>query len=130
MERGITIMDRYAGFLGIEVLDYGHGEAKAKLQIGENHLNSHGNVHGGAIFSLADTAFALASNSRDGLAMAINVNIAYFKAKSSGLLYAAAREVSLKSRLATYVVDITDEEGTAIALFQGTVYRRVHNQPV
>ena len=86
--------------------------------------NSAGTVHGGAVFSLADAVFSVASNSHGTLAMAINVSISYFKAAKSGTLYAEGREVSLNPKLATYLIDVKDEAGNAIALFQGTVYRK------
>lgn len=116
--------DMYAKYLGIEFTHVGIGTAKAKLIINKNHLNSMETVHGGAIFSLADAVFATASNSREGLAMAINVSISYFKAVNEGTLYAEAEEISVNKKLATYLIHIKNNNGKKIALFQGTVYRR------
>ncbi|HEY6011897.1 MAG TPA: PaaI family thioesterase [Nitrospirota bacterium] len=116
--------DRFAKHLGIEMLEYSTGRATAKMTIQDQHLNSAGTVHGGAIFSLADAVFSVASNSHGTLAMAINISISYFKAAKSGTLYAEGREVSLNPKLATYLIDVKDEAGNAIALFQGTVYRK------
>jgi acyl-CoA thioesterase len=50
--------------------------------------------------------------------------MSYFKAVSSGTLYAEAREVSRNPKLATYLIEITDEAGSLLGLFQGTVYRK------
>ena len=97
------------------------------MDVGPHHLNSAGTVHGGALFSLADAVFAVASNSRGTLAMAINVSISYLKAHTSGRLFAEAQEIALSSRLATYLVTVTDEGGNRVALFQGTVYRKKEN---
>jgi len=116
--------DQFARFLGVEVLDQGPDAARVRLTILPHHLNSAGTVHGGAIFSLADAAFAVASNSHGPLSMAINVSIAYFTAATGGTLYAEAEEVSLAPKLATYLIRVTDETGRRIALFQGTVYRK------
>ncbi len=116
--------DRFAKHLGIEMLDVGKGTAKARMELKAHHLNSAGTVHGGAIFSLADAVFSVASNSHGTLAMAINVSISFFKAAKSGTVYAEGREVSINPRLATYLIDIKDETGNTIALFQGTVYRK------
>jgi acyl-CoA thioesterase len=116
--------DCFARHLGIEMLEYSKGTAKARMTLGAHHLNSAGTVHGGAIFSLADAVFSVASNSHGTLAMAINVSISYFKAVKSGTLLAEGREVSINPKLATYLIDIKDENGIAIALFQGTVYRK------
>lgn len=106
------------------MLDYSKGTAKARMTIQDRHLNSAGTVHGGAIFSFADAVFSVASNSHGTLAMAINVSISYFKAVRSGMLFAEGREVSINAKLATYLVDVKDESGNAVALFQGTVYRK------
>ena len=100
------------------------GQARGEMQAGDNHLNSLGIVHGGAIFALADTTFAAASNSHEATAVAVNTTITYCKAASKGMLYALAKEISLNRRLATYQVEVADENKTLIALFQGTVYRK------
>jgi len=116
--------DHFARYLGVEMLEYGGGKARARMKIGDHHLNSAGTVHGGAIFSLADAVFSIASNSHGTLALAINVSISFFKAVNSGTLFAEAEEVSLNPRLATYLITVMDEAGGKIALFHGTVYRK------
>ncbi len=115
--------DRFASFLGIELLEAGEGKAKAKLEITEDHLNAVNIAHGGAIFSLADLAFAAASNSYGEVAVAINANISYLKPSGKGVLYAEAFEISRNRKLATYTINIKNEEGELIASFQGTAYR-------
>lgn len=116
--------DHFAHHLGIEMLEYGGGKALARMTVGKQHLNSAGTVHGGAIFSLADAVFSVASNSHGTLALAINVSISFFKAVNGGVLTAEAEEVSLNPKLATYLITVKDENGARIALFQGTVYRK------
>jgi acyl-CoA thioesterase len=116
--------DAFARHLGVEMLDYGDGKARAKMEIGARHLNSAGSLHGGAIFSLADVAFSAASNSHGTLALAINVSISFFKAVKEGALIAEAREVAINPKLATYLIDVKDEAGTLVAQLQGTVYRK------
>lgn len=116
--------DRFAKHTGIELLEVSEGKAKAKMDIKEHHLNGVGIAHGGAIFSLADLAFAVASNSHGTVALAINVSIAYLQSVKSGTLYATAEEVSRNPKLATYSVRVTNENNELIALFQGTVYRK------
>jgi acyl-CoA thioesterase len=123
MERFIQ-QDLYARYLGVEVCRWREGYAKAKLKLNRNHLNSVNTVHGGVIFSLADSAFSVASNSHGSVAVAIQVCISYFKAVSSGTLYAEAKEVSRNPKLATYLIEVTDDTGSLLGLFQGTVYRK------
>ena len=116
--------DKFAEYNGIWLLEAADGHARSSMTITPNHLNGLGIVHGGAIFSLADFAFAAASNSRGNVAVAINVSISYVKSASSGMLYADARETSLNHKLGTYTIDITDEAGELLAVFQGMVYRK------
>jgi len=123
MEKFIT-NDLLASHLGIEVLGYSAGKARAKMKITSHHLNSAGILHGGATFALADTAFAVASNSHGTLAVAINASISFLKAAREGTIFAEAEEVSINPKLATYMITVRDEKDDTIALFQGTVYRK------
>jgi acyl-CoA thioesterase len=118
------LLDNYARDSGIELLETSPGKARVKMEVTPNHLNSHKTVHGGAIFTLADTAFAVASNSHGVPAAAINAHISFMKSVSSGILFADAEEFSLNPRLATYTVRVTDQDGNRIAIFQGMVYRK------
>ena len=116
--------DNFATHNGIEVVDIGKGIATVRMDITPLHLNSHGTVHGGALFALADAAFALASNSHGIPAAAINAHISYMKSAQSGTLYARAEEFALNPKLGAYTVYITDQDGDRIAIFQGMVYRK------
>ena len=116
--------DRFAALTGVEILEAGAGYCKAKLEIADKHLNAAGVVQGGAIFTLADLAFAVASNSRGQLALAVNVNISFLKGKSSGALFATATELADPKRIGAYDVLVTDDDGDLIARFNGLVYRK------
>jgi len=116
--------DQFARHCGIELVSVLPGHAIARMKVEPRHLNALGIVQGGAVFTLADFAFAAASNTHGKAAVAINVSITYLKAVSSGMLQAEARELGINPRLGTYTVDITDEEKTLIAVFQGLVYRK------
>ncbi len=116
--------DRFAAYNGIQVEEIAPGRASVRMEIRDEHRNSHGTVHGGALFTLADTAFALASNSHGVPAAAIDAHISYMTAARTGVLYARAEEFALNPRLATYMVTVTDDGGQRIALFQGMVYRK------
>lgn len=116
--------DQFARHSGVELLDVSPGYAKARMDVQEFHLNGANMVHGGAIFTLADLAFAVASNSHGTLAVAINASIWYVRASSEGTLFAEAKEVSINPKLATYSIDITSDQGDMIASFEGMVYRK------
>lgn len=116
--------DRFARHSGIELLEVSEGKAKAVMKIEKHHLNAVESVHGGAIFTLADFVFAAASNSHNTVAVAINVSISYLKAANKGRLFAEANETAINPKLASYTVNVTDEQGNLIAVFQGMVYRK------
>lgn len=116
--------DLFAHHTGIELVDAGRGWAKARMKIEPFHFNGARTVHGGAIFTLADFTFAVASNSHGTLAMGINTSVNFVKAALSGTLYAEAKEQSLNPKLASYSVMITDDIGDVVAIFQGMVYRK------
>ncbi|GAB6073640.1 PaaI family thioesterase [Nautilia lithotrophica] len=109
--------------IGIELLEVHYGYAKAKLKITEFHLNQADVAHGGAIFTLADFAFAVASNSFGKVSLAINTSISFIHAGKLGdELIAEAKLVDESNRLGTYEVIITNGE-KKIAFFTGTVYK-------
>lgn len=116
--------DRFAANAGIEILEASIGHARARMKVTPMHLNGVNTVQGGAIFTLADLTFAVASNSHGTVAVAINVSISYMKAVSEGYLYAEARELSKNPKLGTYTVDVKDEKGDLVAVFQGMAYRK------
>jgi len=122
--------DRYAALSGIEIVEAGKGYCKTRLLIKDKHLNAANVVQGGAIFTLADLAFAVASNSHGQLALAINVNISFLRATSTGTLYAIATEVGDPKQLGAYDVLVTDEQGEVIARFNGMVYRKKQKLPL
>jgi acyl-CoA thioesterase len=92
------------------------------MPVGEEHTNGLGMVHGGALFSLADLAFAAASNSKGRIAVAINATISYLQAPQTDRLTAVAEEVSSGRKLATYSVTVSDGSDRICAVFQGTAY--------
>ena len=111
--------DNFAANSGIELLEVSPGYAKARMDIGEKHLNALKTVQGGALFTLADLAFAAASNAYGTATVAINVNISFVKAATKGTLIAEAKETSISPKIATYNVNITDDDGDIVAIFQG-----------
>lgn len=124
IKRFFATEDKFARHSGIELVEVRPGWAKASMKIEPFHLNGAKTVHGGAMFTLADFAFAVASNSHGMLAMGINTSMSFVKAALQGTLYAEAKEQSLNARLASYAVTITDDAGDVVALFQGMVYRK------
>lgn len=114
--------DNFGELLGIDLLDVKSGYAKISLKITKKHLNFSGFVHGGVIFSLADCAFAEASNF-NGQAVAVQVNINYIRPSSEGdVLTAEASKVNEGKTFSIYSVTVTKKD-KIVALFSGLAYR-------
>jgi acyl-CoA thioesterase len=122
--------DTFAREMGIELTEVRDGFAVARLALSDRHLNGLGLAHGGAVFTLADLAFAAAANAGNAVAVAINANISFVHpGKPGGTLVAIARETSRSGRLATYAVEIRNETGQTAATFQGLAYRKPDRSP-
>jgi acyl-CoA thioesterase len=116
--------DQFARRNDIELLAVSEGQATAQMTLRPHHLNGLNTVQGGAIFTLADFAFAAAANSYGTVAVAVNVSITFMKPAQTGVLRAEAREVSKNPRLGSYTVEVSDDQGGLVALFQGLAYRK------
>jgi len=86
-------------------------------------VNLHNVAHGGAIFTLADVAFAAAGNSHGRKAVAMSMNINYRSPVKEGMnLIAEASEESIGRKTALYRMTVKTEDGKLIASSQGTVF--------
>jgi len=112
--------DRASQDLGIELLKVAPGKATLSMKVAERMTNGHGNMHGGYMFALADSAFAFACNSYNQMTVAQHCSITYIAPGSLGdVLTADAREVSRKGRSGIYDIRVTREDGTVLAEFRG-----------
>ncbi len=127
----LGLKDRFAKHLGAEVIEEKAGYAKVKLQVQKHFLNGLEIVHGGVIFSLADYAFALASNATGETGVALNANINYIKAGlPADTLFAEIKEVSRSRQVGTYIGTVTNQEGKILAQFQSLAfYKNPKKQP-
>ena len=116
--------DAFARLLGIRLVEAAPGYAKTAMELTDNLKNGAGIAHGGAVFTLADLAFAIAANSHGRLCLAVSAAISYVKPGLGQTLFAEAREVSLGGRMATYAITISNDAGETVAALQGTVYRK------
>ncbi len=112
--------DNASVWLGMELVEVDEGTATLRLLIQKHHTNGHGNCHGGITFTLADSAFAFACNSRNQATVAQHNVISYTApAKVDEVLTAIATEVSLNGRSGIYDVKVTNPEGITVAEFRG-----------
>ncbi len=117
--------DAFARLLGIELLEIGPGFSRVRLQLGPQLLNGLGMPHGGAIFTLADFAFAAAGNSHGQAAVALSMDIHFLRSpRPDAALLAEAVEVRRGRRTALYRITVTDESSEPVAELHGMAYRR------
>ncbi|MGE4488180.1 MAG: hotdog fold thioesterase [Kiritimatiellales bacterium] len=117
--------DRFAEYIGIERFQCDDGTWSAHLTVTEKHLNGIGVAQGGVIFTLADYAFAIASNTDGRTSTGLRTDMSYIApAPLNCTLAARIREVSRRKTISIYQIEIRDEQNdTLIALFTGTAFR-------
>lgn len=117
--------DAFSQWLGIERLEEGPGFSKIKMTVREEMTNGFGIAHGGITYSLADSAFAFASNSRGQHAVSIDTSIHHTHPVRAGdVITAEAVEENVAPRLGHYRVMVTNQDGKVVGLFKGMVYRK------
>lgn len=117
--------DRFASeACGCEVLEASRGHSVCAFTIGDIHKNAQGNVMGGAIFTLADFALAIACNIGENPTVAISNTIEYFSQPKGHRLIATADADKSGRSVGFYTVDVADELGTKVARMTATCFRR------
>lgn len=116
-------LDPFSTLLGMEAEVTSPGHARVWASLKPEHLNLWGSAHGGFLYTLADMAFALASNSHGIHAVGLSTHMEYLEAVKPGdLIEALASEVRLGGRTSVYKVEVRCGE-RLIAQFTGTAYR-------
>lgn len=121
--RGLFKNDRFAMKSGAVIDEIGEGYAKCSLEVSDSHRNALGAVMGGAIFTLADFAFAVAANWQEPGVVSLNSNIAYLGMAKGERLLALARCVKNGRTTSYYNIDVEDEFGNQVAAVTMTGYR-------
>ena len=116
--RKLFAKDRFATENGMVIDEIGDHSAVCSLELAERHLNAMGNVMGGVHYTLADFAFAVASNWQQPGVVGINNSIAYLSPIKGKKLIAKATLIKDGRSTCVYNVDITDELGTKVANVQ------------
>lgn len=108
--------DRFAtNAAGCTVIDGGRGYAVCEMVLQDHHRNGMDNVMGGAIFTLADFALAIASNVGQPPTVSVSHSIDFFRATKGAKLIAKAHCDKEGRSLAFFTVDVTDDLGKDIA---------------
>lgn len=107
--------DRFATCNGAVIEEVGENYAVCSLAIGENHCNAMGNVMGGAVFMLADFAFAVVANFNRRATVSASSQITFLRAAKGNRLTARA-ELIREGRSSVYCeISVMDEPGNLIA---------------
>jgi acyl-CoA thioesterase len=113
------------------------GEAVVSMRVRDDMTNGFAITHGGMVFALADTAFAIACNGADpgsagdpAVTVAAGADISFLKATRAGqTLTAHARRVAVTGRSGLYDVTVTDETGDVVAEFRGRSFTTRRSGP-
>ena len=115
--------DRFATGAGIRLEELSDEACLCRMELTDAHRNAIGGVMGGAIFTLADFAFAVLSNHRHENTVALTVTIEYFSQPKGTALTARASCRKDGRTTCVYNVDVSDDTGRDIAQFIGTGYK-------
>lgn len=107
-------------FMGIELVSCEPGRAVMRMTVREPMLNGHEICHGGLIFTLADSTFAYACNSRNVNTVAAGCSIEFLKSGKAGdVLTCEGVERVLQGRHGVYDMTVTNQDGEVVAVFRG-----------
>ena len=122
--------DPYADHLNMALVEVRPGYARAEMEAAEELANFLGYIQGGAIVSLADYAFAAASNSHGANALALTITFNFVGVVRPGPhLVAEATEEKLGRRTGLYKLEVKLGNGTLVASGQGLAYRQEPTAP-
>jgi acyl-CoA thioesterase len=118
--RAMMDRDRASAALGMVVERDDPGYAVVSMRVREDMTNGFHITHGGLVFALADTAFAIACNEDGTVTVAAGADITFLKSTVAGqTLTATAVRRTRSGRTGLYDVSVVDEHGDAVAEFRG-----------
>ncbi len=116
--------DFYSQWMGLVIDEIREGYCRLHFVIRQDMLNGFGIVHGGVLFSAADSAFAFAGNSHGKLSMALDMSVSFIASAREGeIISMEAKEIHLGNRIGFYEITGTNTLGKVVATFKGTAYR-------
>ena len=116
--------DIFAANAGAQLIEVREGYARAEMTVTPSHLNAGGVCQGGAIFTLADLAFAAISNGRGVLTFSLQSTITFLHSAHVGdTLIAVAEETYNHHKIPYVEVKISNQHGELVSAFTGIAYR-------
>jgi len=117
--------DKFAEIAGIKIESIAEDSVECSMEIKDIHKNAAVNVHGGAIFTLADFTFGLHANvdnfsgSIVGATVSQSCSISYMKSTKGNILFSKSKCLNKGRNMSVYQIDITDDLGEKIAVMIG-----------
>ncbi len=117
--------DKFAASNGMKLVEVREGYARAEVTLTNNHLNAAGVCQGGVYFTLADLAFAGATNSHAQLSLGIQNSVTFLQSARLGdTLTATAEETFNHKKLPFCIINVTNQHGDLLCVVTGTAYRK------
>jgi acyl-CoA thioesterase len=117
--------DPFSQWMGMELVAVGPGSCALRMTVRPEMLNGFGVAHGGITFSLADSAFAFACNSRGRHTVSIHCTVEHVApVRAHDVLIAEAQEEQLGNAISNYAVRVSKADGSPVAFFRGVAYRK------
>jgi acyl-CoA thioesterase len=116
--------DRFAAAAGVQLVEIGEGYARAVMTVTENHVNGANVCQGGAIFTLADLAFAAAVNSGGLMTVGTSNSITYLHSAHVGDILTAEARQEDHHKMPFCETRVTNQDGVLICVMTGSAYRR------
>jgi len=120
----ILNQDYFSQWMGVSLIEIRENYCLIEMPIRKEMINGLKTVHGGVIFSFAESALAFSSNNTGNAAVALNCMISFTKAVRLGdTLIAESILMADTRKTAVYDITITNQHKVLVASFRGTVYK-------
>lgn len=116
--------DRFAAGAGVRLVEIGEGYARAQMTVTEAHVNGANVCQGGAIFTLADLAFAAAVNSGGLMTVGTSNSITYLRSARIGDVLTAEARQEDHHKMPFCEIRVTNQDGLLVCVMTGSAYRR------
>ena len=116
--------DRFAAGAGVRLVEIGDGYARAQMTVTEAHVNGGNVCQGGAIFTLADLAFAAAVNSGGLMTVGTSNSITYLRSARIGDVLTAEARQEDHHKMPFCEIRVTNQDGLLVCVMTGSAYRR------
>jgi acyl-CoA thioesterase len=124
VRRQMLANDTFSQWMGLEIIELIPGKCIVRAKVKPSMLNGFNICHGGITFSIADSAFAFASNSRGIQSLSVETSISHVKkVLPDDTIIAVAIEKHITSKFGHYEVLLTNQHNETVAIFKGTVFR-------